>query len=404
MPPNSLDIIFFSLTKWNGPFSSTAFSLAKEMAKTHRTFYIDNPFTIKDVIQNFNSGDLKNQSLKLLSGKGFHEKIDEIEGNFIAATPPAMIPLNFIKWKGLYNSLFKLNNKRFEKFLFSLLKTYKVKDFILINSYNPFYLNTLPEGIAPKLFIYHCVDDIAHSKYVGLHGARLEEKILKNCDFTITTSKELKRIKTPYTKKIYCIPNAADIELFKTAHDDLEKPFEIKSIQTPVIIYIGNLDNRIDYKLVKEIARVHKDKTLLLVGPSTYPEYKTYGIDKLENVVLTGRKQLKELPAYLKFADCAIIPFRCNTLTKSIYPLKINEYLAAGKAVISTKFSADISDFKNSVFLAEDSKQFIEFIQKGIDTDSEKKKQERISAAENNSWSNRVKLLWQIIDENLKTL
>ncbi|MGO8056082.1 glycosyltransferase, partial [Rhizobium leguminosarum] len=84
------------------------------------------------------------------------------------------------------------------------------------------------------------------------------------------------------------------------------------------------------------------DKTLVFVGPVQTEEHKAVGLDKLPNVLFVGPKHITQLANYLQYFDCVLIPFRKNTLTKSIYPLKINEYLAAGKAVIATHFSEDI--------------------------------------------------------------
>src|SRR5690606_26999899 len=123
----------------------------------------------------------------------------------------------------------------------------------------------------------------------------------------------------------------------------LKRPRELENIKDKKIIgYTGNICHRINYDLLKTIAENNLDKIILLVGPINNQAFFNMRLNKMPNIITTGPKSIYDLPAYLKYIDCAIIPFLCNELTKSIYPLKINEYLAAGRPVVSTSFSEDL--------------------------------------------------------------
>jgi glycosyltransferase involved in cell wall biosynthesis len=114
------------------------------------------------------------------------------------------------------------------------------------------------------------------------------------------------------------------------------------------------------------VAEKHSDKLLLMVGPRSTDDYKSVGLHLLPNVKFTGAKDISELPNYLQHCDCAIIPFEYSILTKSIYPLKINEYLIAGKPVVATAFSEDIKSFKEVIYIAEEEEEFLEKIDQAI--------------------------------------
>ena len=157
-----------------------------------------------------------------------------------------------------------------------------------------------------------------------------------------------------------------------------------------------------DYSLLTEIAKTFKDDYVVMVGPITNDNYKKAGLDKMLNVVFTGRKDLEQLPDYLRWADCCIIPFLCNELTKSIYPLKINEYLAAGKPVVTTDFSEDIINFGDVALVSRTSDEFIANIRRSLSEDSEILKETRMRAAFENSWDNRAKQLMNWISSKLK--
>jgi len=96
-----------------------------------------------------------------------------------------------------------------------------------------------------------------------------------------------------------------------------------------------------------------------------------------------------------------MIPFQLNKLTKSIYPLKINEYLAAGRAVVATDFSTDIRTFKGIIDIGTSHDQFIQLIDKAIAENSPESIEHRVNIANSNTWTNRVEQIWSIVDRKL---
>ncbi len=93
----------------------------------------------------------------------------------------------------------------------------------------------------------------------------------------------------------------------------------------------------------------------------------------------------------------ALFRIKKNTLTKSIYPLKINEYLAAGKPVVSTNFSEDVCAFSDVAYIADSHEEFVKAIGTAIVEDNDQKKQERTATAFSNSWQKRVEEFWKLI-------
>ena len=398
-----IDIIMLPSPLWDAPYSSTSFSLAKELAETNRVFYLDNPFTLKHILKDFNKPLIKKRIPALIFGKSPYRNIPGASKNFIAVTPGIVIPVNFLNAGMLYNFISKYNDKVIYHSIKKLLKDYDLKKYIFINSFNPFYALDIRKNFNPLLNIYQTVDDLRTGKRLSKHGVRLEKIAVENADFTLTTSKELYRLKLEQSKNVYYLPNAADISLFsKTIHEKFEKPQDIAHITTKIIGYVGNIYKRIDYSLLKKIATAHPDKTLLMVGPSTHNEYLDYDVHTLPNVIFTGPKPMEMLPAYLQHIDCAIIPFLCSTLTKSIYPLKINEYLAAGKSVVTTDFSEDIRDFSEVIQLAKNEEDFIQKINIALQQNDLIDIKKRYDIAQTNTWNARAIRLKEIISDNLK--
>lgn len=383
-------VVFFALSRWNGPYSSTAISLAKEYSKTNRVIYIDAPYTIKDLTTGIYKREIFTILLPLVFGINRCRKVSNFP-NIVQVVSPLTMPINFLPQGKLYDLLSRLNEGILYSFLKELYQKLEITNSVFINCYNPFFFSKVSH-INSYLRIYYCFDNISRSLYVQKHGPSKEIELLKSYDITLTTSEKLLEYASQYAKKSFCLPNAADFSLFQQNEGD--RPSEYP--QTPIIGYIGNLDQRINKELLKYISDDHPDKTIILIGPvkdqSIYQYFK-----KTDNVIFLGKKPLEELPTYTRHFDCALIPFMLNELTACIYPLKLNEYLASGIPVVTTGFSTDVQKFKSVVRIENEAPQFSQAIAQSIDEDSEVKKSERVTVASKNSWANRVSTLNSII-------
>lgn len=391
------DVIFIALARWDGPYSSTAYSIAKEWAKTHRVFYIENPHTWKDYYTNKHKATFKSKKKALLKGQEiFNENHDD---HLVTVTPRLIFPINWLPSGFIYNMLNGFNNITLQKAIDDTIETYEIKDFIVFNSFNPFYNVASKLKKRPILSIYQSVDRIENSDYVRKHGGKLESEYIKQADFTLTTSVGLKKSLSNLSEDIHVVPNAANFSLFSRAfYENLPKPADFPTGSVPVICYTGNICHRINYNLLIKIAKSHSDKHLLMVGPINTANSLLEKLKAFPNVTFTGAKKLDELPAYLKYSQCAIIPFLINGLTNGIYPLKINEYLATGTPVVSTAFSEDIISFKEVALVTEDEDEFVKLITTAI-AHSQSGRENRVKIAEGNTWPDRVNQIKELIEK-----
>lgn len=397
---NDCDVIIISTSRWDNPYSSVGFSFAKEFAKNNRVFYIDHPFSLNELATQYsNNPNIKARLPALLFGKNAYRKINGLPDNLTVVTPGLTLSINWLGEGSLYNLLWKLNERVAIKALRKVIKDFNIKKYVFFNSFDPFYFKQIPNDIKPLVKIYQTIDDITQETYVARHGVRLEQEAIVNADASFGTSKELTRLIARYSSNVFCVPNAADFTLFqKAATEKLKRPTELVGIDKKIICYTGNIGSRINYSLLKKIAVNHTDKLLLMVGPVSNNDYKQFGLDQLTNVLLVGAKDINELPAYLQYSDCLIIPFEYSILTKSIYPLKINEYLTAGKPVVVTAFSDDIQDFSDVAYVAKTEGEFLIKIEQSIQENNPTKIRERIAKATHNTWQARVSLFWDIVE------
>ena len=398
------DIIINTLFRSDNEFSSVSLSFAKEMAKTHRVFYINHPYSVKDIWDLRQNQKMRERLPAILRGGVFYEKLKTIPNNFLVATPPPTIPINFLSNNGLYKMMYEYNKQVLLRAINKVIQDNEIQDFIYLTCYDPFFVPVLPKEMGAALNIYQCIDDISTEPYVAKHGVRLEEQAAKESDITLVTSTNLWRHFLKIQPETYIMHNAVDISIFKNLYyRNIERPDEIKDVKTKIIGFTGNLDDvRLDYRLLRRLAEAHTDKTLLLVGPINSPEVYSEGLDKMPNVILVGAKTINEVPNYLKFMDVAILPSLINKMSRSVYPLKINEYLAAGKSAIATSFSDDIRSFQPHIRIANDHEHFVILIDEAIADYSEVKVQQRMAIGESNTWGDRVNEFWDIVDTFLE--
>ncbi len=384
-----------SMSRWDGAVSSASISLAKVFCRTNNVYYIDYPYSWADMIRERKLPSVEKRFPALLWGKNNLIHLKEQPGNLLAITPKAVLPIFSLPEGWIYDKASHYNNNLVAGLVKKTAKKQKITNYIFINSFNPTYLSNIDRYLSPVLSIYHSRDAIEEVKG---HGLRKENECVKTYDMAMATSKQLCRnISDRNEKTVHYFPNGGDVQLFKTAIDQkLPKPKELENITTPIIGYTGALAQREDYELIEKIAKTNPDKTIVFVGPRKDGEFTEIKLDENPNILFTGAKKINELPAYLQYFDCAIIPFLKNNLTGGIYPLKINEYLAAGKAVITTDFSEDITSFKDHIRIAATHDDFLKFIAPAIADNSLNKKEERLTVALSNSWEKRVELFWNI--------
>lgn len=404
MKREDYDIILFTLFRTDHEYSSVSLSWAKEFAKNNRVFYINHPYSFRDFAEGLGKNKkIRERASQLLTKQIAYETIKDIPENFVSVQPTLTLPINWLSPGGTYDSFSKINNKVVLRAIKKVIKDYGIKKYIFLNCYDPYFAGHVPKSLNPTLSVYQCIDDISQDPYSVKHGQKLEEEAIANSDFAMVTGTQLKRILVKHNPNTHVVHNAVDISIFeKTLVTDFERPEEIRHVKTKIIGFTGNMDYlRMDYPLIKKVAEANTDKTVVLVGPINSNEFYELGIDKLPNVITTGSKKIYELPNYLKFMDVVMIPFLCNTLTASIYPLKINEYLAAGRSVVSTTFSEDIRGFRDVIYLADSHHEYLKLLDRALEENSPELEQKRFNVAQENTWAARVEQFWGIAEKHL---
>ena len=398
------DLFMFGLTRSDFKLSSVSVAWAKEWAKTNRVFYIDRPFSFKDIKDEWSDPALKKRMNALVLGKNIYSEIKFPQVSFTQVTPRLSLPINFLPEGGLYHFLNKYNNFVVNEVIRKTIKDYDVKNYVFFNSFNPVNCPYISSDIPlkPLASIYQSLDEISQEPYIARHGIQAEFDAMKNCDIAIGTSTGLcDRHAAENGRTVHLLANAADYDTFENAiNKNFPQPVEMKDLAKPVIIYTGHYsDLRLDHVLVRRICTEFKEATVLFVGTYEKKDLEKESLLTIPNLHFIGSGPIESLPAYLSHASVAIIPYKSNELTRGIYPLKINEYLAAGIPTVSSNFSNDINSFDGLIYLGNSQDEFIAQIKNALNENPQEKLAARMNHAFNNSWRMRITKLESIIED-----
>jgi glycosyltransferase involved in cell wall biosynthesis len=154
----------------------------------------------------------------------------------------------------------------------------------------------------------------------------------------------------------------------------------------PVVGYFGSIHEWIDVALIEWLARERPQWTFLLVGHAAID---VPGLRSLTNVKLVGAQPYVDLPAWAKAFDVAIIPYRHNRQVENANPLKLREYLATGKPIVSVS-NPEIDKFARWVRIAEGREAFLAELENALREDSADAATERVAAVADQTWDRRV--------------
>lgn len=257
--------------------------------------------------------------------------------------------------------------------------------------------------IKNNILVYYCADDMITNSNNSRVLNSFEQKLLKKSDLIFYTSKTLGNKFDKYKYKSFLVRNGVNFtkfnsvlnkELIKNDYSNFNK----------IIGYVGALRSIIDYELLFKISEKYKDYALLLIGP-IYPQVlKNKYFQKIrnkKNVFFLGSLDHKDIPNLTSLFNVSLIPYIKNIITDSIYPVKLNEYLALGIPVIASNINEiqDISiENSNVINSYENHNQCINQINQSLKNDSIQLKDARIKYAKNNDWNKKFELVYEKIN------
>ena len=241
--------------------------------------------------------------------------------------------------------------------------------------------------------LYDCMDH--HEGFGGMPPEllELEHLLMQRCDAVTVTSQWLHSWAGDRGVVTQIVRNGCDFPHFS------ERPTEIYQAEDgrPVIGYFGAIAEWFDVILVEKMARAFPHCEVLLLGADTVQAGQRLG--KLPNVRMVGERPYRELPFYLHSFAVALLPFQRIPLTLATNPVKVYEYLCAGKEVVCTDLP-EISQFGDLVHKAADHGAFLAAVGRSLQQPGDGAAQaERKAFAQEQTWQHRARELQACVQQ-----
>jgi hypothetical protein len=355
--------------------------------KGYRVAYIEPTFPIFRKPDKDRSGYQTNNIFKV--------SVERKKGNLFIIKPP----------RGMRFStnpiVSRINYRYFAYRLGKVLKQLKFEDYILL-VYQHLYAPGLDYFKYRKL-IYDITDDLPAYKKEDPekynHIKKCTEDIIGKSDYVIVTASSLYDKYKDMSLNIKLIPNGYDPNIFLSK--DMHVPTDIKEIKGPVIGFIGTLFTFLDFKLIEYVIKQNPDKSFVFIGNcEKYVEAEWKGItNTYKNVYWLGRKNKEDIPSYVHRFDVCINPFKVDDVSRSVSPLKVFEYLAMRKPVVSVKMeSLEKEEIAPLIYFASSYQDFNAKLNDALrykDINSEKSNYPLIA---NYSWDNLFRKLNEVVE------
>jgi glycosyltransferase involved in cell wall biosynthesis len=202
----------------------------------------------------------------------------------------------------------------------------------LIWVYGP-HVAPLIRDMPRSFLVYHCVDKwSAFEGYDAGFMERCEAELCEKADLVLASAEDLAERCRRYSPNVHYVPHGVDHAHFARALQHGSLPDDLIDIPAPRVGFFGLIHEWVDIELIGQLAD-RLPYHFVVIGASNQD---LSGLLQRRNVHVLGRKPFQSLPEYSRGFDAAIVPFRMTDLTKSVNPIKLREYAAAGLPIVST--------------------------------------------------------------------
>ena len=246
--------------------------------------------------------------------------------------------------------------------------------------------------------VYHVYDLYDHQPDWTSEWACFEKNLLSEADLAFAASEPMAQVLQQRAgRKVEVLLNGADVEVFQeAATKGVPAPADLAAIPRPRIGWVGSLHPQVDYGLIARLARRRTDWHFVFVGnkvPYTEIDSEQHYQEcaRLPNVHFLGYRHRSEVPAYVVNMDANMICYRMdeNRWHSVAYPLKLHEYLASGRPVVSVPIAA-LRGHENVMHFATTDDEWESAIHQAVTHGGVATPAERMAISRDHSWDARA--------------
>ncbi len=227
-----------------------------------------------------------------------------------------------------------------------------------------------------------------------------DQKLKAAADITLFVNRMLLEKESRSCKKAIYVDHGVDFDLFALAEKSGEIPDDIKNIRKPIVGFFGQIDDyTVDIEFMKKVADYMPDWSFVFIGGTIED---CSGLAGKDNVWLLGKKPYIQIPHYGKYFDVAIMPWQQNYWIQACNPIKLKEYLALGKPIVSTPFT-QLKSYLDVIYEAKTPEEFVECIKRAFNENNSKLVEQRRNKITHDTWKNKAEIVCNEIFKEKQT-
>ncbi len=233
--------------------------------------------------------------------------------------------------------------------------------------------------------VYDCMDELSAFTGAPTQLIENEKRLIEHADVVFTGGMELRDKKAALHPNVHFYGCGVEFDHFNQAADKSTAiPPDIDFLNRPIIGWFGVVDERVDYHLLAEIARLRPAWTFAIVGPVVKVDPNL--LPHSPNLVWLGGRDYQQLPHYCAAFDVCMMCFAISKATEHINPTKALEYFATGKPVVSTPVKDVVRQYADIVRIASTPTEFVDAIAKSLHEADPDRIERGMDLAKQKSW------------------
>jgi glycosyltransferase involved in cell wall biosynthesis len=324
------DIICIAAIEWESNWQNAQELTSRLAAAGNRVLYIENTGIRTPKLSE--AGRVANKFRKWLRAFG-RQGVTEVRPNAYVCSPLVLPPYG--------SPLRRLLNKR--------ILVPRIRAAVRrLGFRDPIILSYLPTDTAISIaktlkgksgvVIYYRIDNFAPLSPRPELIIESERKIIELSDVVFANSEKLAEVPRKLGARVHIFPPAVNLSAFPMVPAGQTKlNGQLEGFRRPLIGCVGGSAQHMDWQMLAEAIRMRPDWSWVFVGPFRSPRA---DIENAENVHFLGQLGHPELGKVVGKFDVCIIPYLLSEYTSTVVPTKLNEYLALGKPVVSTRLPA----------------------------------------------------------------
>jgi glycosyltransferase involved in cell wall biosynthesis len=246
--------------------------------------------------------------------------------------------------------------------------------------------------------VYDSMDEL--SQFTGAPRALIdnENRLMEYADVVFAGGYELSLKKKKKHHNVHFFGCGVEVDHFGLAQDpSTTVPPDIDFMSRPVLGWFGVVDERVDYNMVGEMARLRPNWSFAMVGPVVKVDPNL--LPHFPNLYWLGQRDYSVLPNYCRAFDICMMPFALNAATEYINPTKALEYFATGRPVISTPVKDVVRQYSDMVDIVKTAEEFIAAADRVLLDPPVDRIQRCLEKARQSGWESTVQTMQRLIHE-----